>query len=421
MVKKQVLVVVLIVLNSLFGFSQETFKAMFYNVLNFPLQQPASRIQHLDVILNDYLPDLFMICELNTEAGANTILQTMQFINPDYQRAAFVENTSDDDFGDQNELQNMIFYDSSKFILESQAVVTTIYRDFNHYKLKLNTTDQNSDPIYLDVFVTHLKSSSGTANKALRKQMVDAFVTYLSTLPNDSNILLGGDLNLYTSSEPAFQELLDLDDNNNIDLIDPANRIGSWSNNTTYLDVFTQSTRQTNGLGGASGGFDDRFDFIMTSGNMATNPDISFVSGSYQAYGNNNNINCYNENINSTNCSGPTYSQFIRNALYNFSDHLPVTLTLETNKALLSTKPVEFKNGITIEGSNLVNNAISLKIHPKLDINSLSIYNILWQKMEEFQIEDRNFINLNVSYLSSGMYYITTDKNITKPLKFIKR
>ena len=89
MVKKYI-VVILVMLTSFLGFSQETFKAMFYNVLNFPLQQPASRIQHLDVVLNDYLPDLFMICELNTEAGANTILQTMQFINQDYQLSALV-------------------------------------------------------------------------------------------------------------------------------------------------------------------------------------------------------------------------------------------------------------------------------------------------------------------------------------------
>lgn len=418
MVKKYAIVLT-IMLTSFLSFSQETFKAMFYNVLNFPLQEPTSRIQHLDVVLNDYLPDLFMICELNTEAGANTILQTMQFINPDYQRAAFIENTSDDDFGDQNELQNMIFYDSSKFILESQAVITTIYRDFNHYKLKLNTTDQASDPVYLDVFVTHLKSSSGTANKNLRKQMIDAFVAYLSTMPNDSYILLGGDLNLYTSSEPAFQELID--NTNNITLMDPANRIGSWSNNTTYLDVFTQSTRTTNALGGASGGFDDRFDFIMTSENMVSNPDISFVSGTYQAYGNNNNINCYNENINSTNCSGPTFSPSIRDALYYFSDHLPVTLALETNKTLLNTKKVAFKSGITIEGSNLVDNYLTLKIHPGLNAKRLTLYNILGQKMEVHQFEDRNFIKLNVSYLSSGMYYITVDNNIAEPLKFIKR
>ena len=415
---KKFTIILAVLLNSFFGFSQETFKAMFYNVLNFPLQEPASRIQYLDVILTDYLPDLFMINELNNETGANTILQIMQFINPDYERATFVVNTSDNNIGDQNDLQNMIFYDSSKFILESQVVITSIYRDFNHYRLKLNTVNQVNNPIYLDVFVAHLKASRGAENIDYRKQMVDDFVSYLSTMPNDSNILLAGDFNLYTSSEPAFQELID--NTNNITLMDPANRIGSWSNNTNYLDVFTQSTRTTSALGGASGGFDDRFDFIMTSENMATNPDISFVPNSYQFYGNNNNINCYNNNINSTNCSGSTFSPFIREALYYFSDHLPVTLTLQTNETL-GTKKFELKNGITIEGSNLVKNNISLKINPQLTIKKLSIYNVLGQNIEEYQVEDRNFVELNVSYLSSGMYYIITDNNIIEPLKFIKR
>jgi len=61
------------------------------------------------------------------------------------------------------------------------------------------------------------------------------------------------------------------------------------------------------------------------------------------------------------------------------------------------------------------------KTHPELNIKRLTIYNILGQKMEEHQFLDRNFVKLNVSYLSSGMYYINTDNNITEPLKFIKR
>jgi len=71
--------------------------------------------------------------------------------------------------------------------------------------------------------------------------MVNDFVAYLETLPSNSNVVFGGDLNLYTSSEPAFQELIDA--TNNITFVDPADRVGSWSNNSNYLDVFTQSTR----------------------------------------------------------------------------------------------------------------------------------------------------------------------------------
>ncbi len=401
-------------------FSQETFKTMFYNVLNFPIQIPASRIQQLDIILNDYQPDLFMICELNNEDGANTILQSLQSFNANYQRAAFVNNTSDDGIGNQNELQQMLYYDSSKFILESQNEVTTTYRDFNHYKLKLNSIDQATNPVILDVFVTHLKSSDGTVNQNLRLAMVQEFVTYLNTLPSNSNVVLAGDLNLYRSTEPAFQELIDV--TNNITFVDPANRIGNWHNDSSFLDVYTQSTRTQSGLGGATGGFDDRFDFIMTSDNMISNPNISYVSNSYKVYGNNNNPNCYNSEINSNDCSGVDYSQSIRDALYLFSDHLPVTLELQTNETLLNTNKVTTKDLYTIKGSNIVSTELRIFIdHAILEVDELEIYNVLGKKVASFKVLDRNLTTLNVSYLANGMYFVVPKHTNVAPLKFIKK
>lgn len=396
-------------------FSQENIKMMFYNVLNYPLQEPASRIQDLGVIIDDYRPDVFMICELNNEEGANNILNVMQAINADYKRAVFQLNTSDDNLGDQNDLQNMLYYDSSKFILENQFIVTTTYRDFNHYVLKLKTANIDIDPKYLDVFITHLKSSSGTANQQLRLEMVNDFVAYLETLPSNSNVVFGGDLNLYTSSEPAFQELIDA--TNNITFVDPAERVGSWSNNTNYLDVFTQSTRTASGLGGATGGFDDRFDFILTSENMLTNSDLYFVPDSYQVYGNNNNPNCYNQEINSIDCDGAEFSSTIRDALYVMSDHLPVTIELHTTESL-STNDVVYKNGIKIVGSNVVTERITLSIREN-NINSLAIYNTLGQKISELKTNNASNLNIDVSKLASGVYYIISSNKLTEPLKFV--
>jgi len=396
-------------------FSQENIKMMFYNVLNYPLQEPASRIQDLGVVIDDYRPDVFMICELNNEEGANNILNVMQALNADYKRAVFQLNTSDDNLGDQNDLQNMLYYDSLKFILENQFIVTTTYRDFNHYVLKLKTANIDTDPKYLDVFITHLKSSSGTANQQLRLDMVNDFVAYLETLPSSSNVVFGGDLNLYTSSEPAFQELIDA--TNNITFVDPADRVGSWSNNTNYLDVFTQSTRTASGLGGATGGFDDRFDFILTSENMLTNSDLYFVPNRYQVYGNNNNPNCYNQEINSIDCDGAEFSSTIRDALYVMSDHLPVTIELHATESL-STNDVVYKNGIKIVGSNVVTERITLSIREN-NINSLAIYNTLGQKISELKTNNASNLTIDVSKLASGVYYIISSNKLTEPLKFV--
>lgn len=396
-------------------FSQENLKVMFYNVLNYPLQGPANRIQDLAVIIDDYRPDIFMICELNNEEGANNIINIMQPINSNYERAAFQTNTSDDAFGDQNDLQNLIFYDSSKFILESQNIIATTYRDFNHYVLKLKTIDQDSNPIYLDAIVTHLKSSSGTANQNIRLAMVDDLVAYLETLPSDRNIVFGGDLNLYTSSEPAFQELIDT--NNNITFVDPANRIGSWHNNLSYLDMFTQSTRTQTGLGGATGGFDDRFDFILTSENMLTNTDLYYVPDSYQVYGNNNNSNCYNEEINTANCDGADFNQTIRNSLYTMSDHLPVTIELETPEQL-GTNDYSYSNGIKVIGSNVITDQLQLSI-TNSNVTDLIIYNTIGQKVKKIVTNNTSMLTIDVSKFANGVYYITSSNKQVKPLKFV--
>ncbi|WP_456442746.1 endonuclease/exonuclease/phosphatase family protein [Psychroserpens sp.] len=417
--KKKICLVLMLCIFAFNGYAQENFKLMFYNVLNFPLEDAVpNRLQYLELILNDYRPDIFMICELNNTNGAQTILNSLQFINPDYQSATFELNTSDDNISDQNDLQNLIYYDSSKFILESQTIVTSIYRDFNHYRMKIKSVESNINPVFIDIIVCHLKASSGTANQALRFQMVEDLIAYLDTLPADINVVLAGDFNVYSDSEPAFQELIDTDNNNNIDFIDPADQIGSWHNNTNFIDVMTQSTRTQTGFGGSTGGFDDRFDFIMTSENMQTNPEIKFIENSYKVFGNNANVQCYNQAINSSDCDGVDYSSFIRNALHNFSDHLPVTLELQTNQSL-SLEEFTTITAMQFIGSNVINDVLKLKINPLAQLKTLTINNNLGQVIKTISVKNSLYIEENMSSMANGIYYITSQELQDKPLKFI--
>ncbi|GGG43586.1 T9SS type A sorting domain-containing protein [Bizionia arctica] len=393
---------------------------MFYNLLNFPLEANVSnRIQYLDQTLDTFQPDLFMVCELNNAEGANSILGVLQDnVSADFRSATFTLNTSDNNIGNQNDLQNLLFYNSSKFILESQHIVTTIYRDFNHYKLKLNSTNQVSNPVYLNVIVCHLKASSGADNQAYRLQMTEDLTKYLNSFPADSNVMLAGDFNVYSNSEPAFQELID--ETNNIVFVDPANRMGNWHNNTNFLDMFTQSTRTQTGMGGSTGGFDDRFDFILTTSNMLSNQDIYYVPDSYKTFGNNDNINCYNSEIKDVDCAGTDYSAAIREALYYFSDHLPVTLQLETNETLLSV-PTHQPESIQLIGSNLVENTLEVKINRQaLRTKKLYIFNTLGQIVKVIPLETSNNLRIDVSGLNSGMYYLSIPNMNVQPLKFIK-
>lgn len=401
--------------------AQETFKVMFYNLLNYPLEDAVpGREQDLAFILADYQPDLFLVCELNNITGANNVLNiTRTAINPNFEMATYVSNTSDDIFGDQNDLQNLLYYNSSKFSIQEEVIVPTDLRDFNVYKIRLNTTDQDTNPVDVYIIVCHLKASSGTVNAQRRFEMVTELVAYLDTLPTDANVLLGGDLNLYTASEAAFQELLS--PNNNITFADPPNRVGSWSNNTNYIDVFTQSTRTQTGLGGTTGGFDDRFDFILTSENMLDSADITYVSDSFQVYGNNGLTTCYNSAINSANC-GSSNSEFsfeIRDALHNFSDHLPVTLSLEADVTLSNNNDFKTTQKIVLEKTLINSNLIVYINSPEYFNQSINIYNQLGQLVEVFQTNSNQIQTFNINNLSNGIYFIGFSEFNTRPLKFI--
>ncbi|PHS64060.1 MAG: hypothetical protein COB12_08730 [Flavobacterium sp.] len=407
-------IVVIFVLVNLTLSAQETINAMFYNLLEFPNAAPGGRSGILKNIMAEFQPDIFMVCELQSEEGADDIMNiTLNSETNIYSRANFIDNQSSG-----SELQQLIFFKTNKFSLESSEVISTTVRDINKYVLKLNTIDQETDPIFIYIYVTHLKSSQGTGNQNLRLSMVNEFTSDLATINPNSFVIFSGDFNLYTASEPAYQELLD--PTNAIIMVDPIDSPGSWHNNDTYQNIHTQSTRINSPFGsGAGGGLDDRFDFITISENMMTDPKLRYIPTSYKAYGNNE--NCYNLDISDETCIGD-YSQVLRNNLYSMSDHLPVIMQLETNKEfVLGNTDFEVVSPISIE-KTIVYDQVKLLISESYSENiTISVFNTLGQKTLYYVSKKEKNIHLNVSFLQSGLFYIKTNIPNAPVLKFIKK
>lgn len=398
--------------------AQEPIKVMFYNIYRFPEKPPAHRENILKEIINTYRPDLFMVCELISENGADRILNTaLQTPSGDFKRAVFVPTLSD--FSDP--LHQTVFYNRHKFTLVKQYTYPTTVRDINRYTFVLNALDLNADSVYLEVFVTHLKSSEGPANKQLRLGMIDTFVAALHQIPADRHVLLAGDFNFYNADdEPAYQKITD--PANPIVMVDPIAAPGNWHDNEQFKDIHTQATRisaEGFGVGGATGGMDDRFDFIMMSENFRTDPTLYYVENSYKAYGNNG--NCFNERIDAYHCDG-VYSLELRQHLYNMSDHTPVIMQLQTNKQFLAVNNLQKQNILAFAGSNLTDDFITLNINEPGKISFLYLYNSLGQlcKKSRVPISDRQ-VKLYVSDLAAGFYYIKTDIPSAEALKFIKQ
>ena len=403
--------------------SQTKVKTMFYNVLNYDGGlESNNRTIHLKNILDNVAPDLFLVCELKDEIGSNYLFNNAVLPhNNNFKKAPFLISENNPT------LLQMAYYNSEKLILENTEAIQTSLRDINHYTFKLKTENLDSNPIYLEVFVTHLKASRGVSNRLRRLSSVEDFINQLSRIPSDRHILFAGDFNFYTSNEEGFQKLID--NVHPINIVDPINRpcptfpndnrdyfdedydsTYFW-NNSSFADVHSQSTRSTGLTDGAGGGMDDRFDFIMMSENFNTSSNLYYKQGSYKAIGNNG--NCYNSSVNDTDCTGD-YSLALREALYQFSDHLPIVMEMESPENTLSIdndyQPFSFL------GTNISRDVLFLNLKEK--INHLKIYNQLGQIVFQQQEIGPKKIRIDINKYSKGVYYIKIDT--FKILKFLK-
>ncbi len=276
-----------------------------YNALNFG-SSSADRQDEFEIVFNDLNADVVVMQEITSEVGADLLLNAINGGSQRYSRANFVNGTDSD---------HILFYDSSKVDLISQDYIPTSLREFGEYTLSVDGTEFN-------VYSAHLKASTGSSNEQRRLDEVTVLRNHLETLPSDMEFIFAGDMNIYGSSEPAYQKLIANESNNDGRLEDllPSNLIGEWHNNSAFASVHTQSPRTTQFGGGATGGMDDRFDMIF--GNFGINDGfgIEYVTDSYFALGNDGQH--FNQSILAG--SNSSASPAVIQALHDASDHLPV-------------------------------------------------------------------------------------------------
>lgn len=405
--------------------AQTNIKAMFYNTLNYDSNiESRERTPYLKAILEDIQPDIFMICELKNEIASNYLFENAVLpFNGNFSKAEFKPSESP-----ATSLLQMIYYNSNKLELEYNEVIPTGIRDINHYTFIIKSENSTDEITRIEVFVTHLKASRGNDNMQKRLASVENFTRELDRLAEDSFVLFAGDFNFYTSNETGFQKIID--ENNSIQLIDPINRLCPtfpengidyfdednydstyfW-NNESFVDIHSQSTRnsQLNG-DGSGGGMDDRFDFIMMSKNFTTSSILSYKTGSYQTIGNNS--NCYNSFVSNSTCKGE-FSQELRNALYFFSDHLPITMEMEFEASALNTNNNKILNFVD---TNIAQNNIEIHLSDK--VNQILIYNQLGQIVFDLKNVNSKTLKIDTESLANGIYYIKVGNY--KIQKFIK-
>ncbi|MBK7085171.1 MAG: hypothetical protein IPH53_11085 [Flavobacteriales bacterium] len=308
------------------GSAQTTFRVMVYNLLAFPDPIPVNRQDTLAKIIAYHPVDLLITEEMLTEAGADLVLTEARNVNGTtrFSRAAFVVQISDPN--SPYKLMQTLFYDHEQFTLKQQRTLTTSVRDINVFTLYMNDVDlaQTMDTTFMTIYAVHFKASQGAVNEYDRQQMAEVLIDDLITLPPGSNVVVAGDMNIYSAAEGAYTVLTAT--GAPLTLRDPLTLPVQWNANGAMAEHHTQSTRSSPLYGeGAGGGLDDRFDIGLFSDALMDGTNGSqLVPGSYRPLGNSG--TCLNYNI--TDCSPLQTPYSVLRALYYMSDHLPLVFDL---------------------------------------------------------------------------------------------
>ena len=267
----------------------------------------------------------------------------------------------------------MAVYDSATVTLRGeQAIGTTSTSGLARQALRYTFAPAGySTAADFTVYVSHMKASTGSTNVARRNVEAQALRADADALGQGAHVIYAGDLNIYTSSEAAFQTLIAAGPGQ---AFDPVNRVGAWNGATSFKDVHTQSPATTAAFPGqVTGGLDSRFDFQLVSGEWLDGHGLDYVAGSYWAFGNTA-THALNGAITTGSAATlqallPGYSltqtQAVLSDLARVTDHLPVVADYRLPAKMdvaVGTLPSTVIRGAVVSGTLAVANVAPVRV-----------------------------------------------------------
>lgn len=356
-----------------FAQHQREFSLATYNSLRYSPSNIDARHPYFRTIIQQMDADILVMQEMDGQSAANMFRDSVMNIDSNVYSLGTVIDGSGMDV--------VLYYKTSKFSALATRSYPTSLRDIFHFRL---IPSGFADTLH--VFGVHLKASSGSTNEGRRASEVAVLRGVTNQFADSTNFVVCGDFNIYGSTEPAYQALLDdspADDGNFVDRI---NLSGTW-NNSAYAQYHTQSPRTTQFNGGAHGGMDDRFDMILLSNALSSPAGLGYKSGSMLAFGNDGNH--YNKAI----IDMPNNNQYdlpMRTALHQASDHIPVMATFTYTASYLglteSGSEESVRIGYSSEGP-ILQNPSGLHLDGAL-------YSVNGQLISEFSTSTNHKLNL---------------------------
>lgn len=431
---KKIFPLVLAFLSSFCLYAQDTITVMQYNLLEYgnfnsgwascfeTNNNTQQKDENIRTILNYVKPDIFTVNEFG---ASDAICENFLKHNLNIDGVTYWRSDNKINYANSN-IINHIFYNSNKFGLKKHVALRTSPRDTDVYELYCKTTGLlANDTIKLICVVAHLKAGMGYESS--RRATLQTAMDYLySHYPND-NVLIMGDFNMYSANESGYRLLTSTYNHSEVCFVDPLGSIGvgDWNENQQYAPYHTQATASwINNDCRSGGGLDDRFDFILMTDEIAFGyKDIRYARNTYKAVGNDGRH--FNQSVNqNVNTAAP---EDVIEALYNCSDHLPVTMKMivTANLDVDEYAYVPELNASIVPNPALDEINVNFFNHCNGQVQ-FDIYNIQGQmvmsQLEAFGKGKQQY-QMNVGHLSKGFYVlkISDESRQAQTLKLVVR
>ncbi len=247
----------------------------------------GGRVDEIQTVLyGEYMgrtmaPDVLIGQEFVSAAAVTefvSILNTAPGSPGDWAAAAFVDGPDSD---------SAFFYRTSKAMLATDlspngvtvvaegGVAPNHPRHIMRYDIRLAAG--TSAETVLAIYSTHMKSGTKAADAQRRLLEAQRIRHDAESLPAGWHFLIGGDFNIQSSSQAAYQELVGSQPNNAGRFFDPIHTPGSWNNNYAFRFVHTQDP-----IG--PGGMDDRHDQILLSAGLIDGLGVDYIGDASVPY-----------------------------------------------------------------------------------------------------------------------------------------
>jgi hypothetical protein len=319
-----------------------------YNITNYS----GGRVTELQTIIygefegRSMAPDVILTQEFLSQAAADSfldLLNTAPNSPGDWAAAPFIDGRDTD---------SAFFYRTSKVTFLGVTVVAEGGVDVqprNIQRYDIIPVGYDSPAATLACYSTHMKSGTASSDQARRLIEAQRIRDDAEMLPVGWHFLLGGDLNIQTSTQSAYVELVGSQANNDGRFWDPIDTPGSWNNNGAFRFVHTQDP-----IG--AGGMDDRHDQLLVSESLVDGEGFDYIgeptipystttwndaNHSYRSWGNDGTSFNTTLTIANNQMVGATIAQALVDAAVG-AGHLPVFLDLRVPPEIDSDAAIDF-------------------------------------------------------------------------------